>query len=362
MEDQLALILQNFHEATNLNLYVLNEKNKLAKKFVTPLAPDLSKDLVNKINQKNDLNFLLINNQSSIAQFAYQNYSIICWNSNFTISNGNNYDHLAPLLGWDRFIQNMNCLFFMIFKHWPEVNVEKKKFNIGENIYSPHQKKASYEGYLVECELMDIVSKGNINLYNQYFREFVEHANIGEFGQNKLRNAKDMAIAATTLYTRAAIRGGLPASEAYNLSDDIISHIEKDNVISNYYEYSRSIGEIFVNRVYRTKRLNITSTVYKAQEYIYSNFAKITSVKKIADNVGVSVSYLQHRFKNETGSSLIDFINQEKINFAKHELIFSENSIEEIANNSGFKNLSVFSSTFKKLEKRSPSNYRKEFK
>lgn len=363
MNDNLFKILQNYSEATDLNIYVFSSSMKLIRKFTTPLAPSFPDILLKKLEKRNDdLSLLLIRNRSSAGKIKYQNLSIIGWNANFTISNNSNYDRLAPLLGWDKFIQTMSCLYFMIFSRWPNISEETKKFNIGENLYSSNSKKASYKGYLVENELMDIVSKGNVKLYNNYFRNFVKNGNIGEFGQNKLRNEKDLAIAATTLYTRAAIKGGLAASEAYGLSDKIINQIEKDVIISNYFEYSRTIGEIFINRVYRVKRHNITSIVYKAQEYIYENLANITSVKEISDFLGISLSYLQHLFKKDTNVSIITFINKEKLNLAKHELIFSEKNIEDIANDVGFNNFSVFSRTFKSFEKISPLQYRKKFK
>lgn len=359
MNDELNDILQAFHDATDLNLYVFNDHEFLAK-FTAPLAPNIPIELIKKIKHEEDLNLMLINNQGSLGEFDYQNLHIFSWNSNFTISNGNNYDRLAPLLGWDKFVQSMKCLFWMIYNHWPHISEHNEKFAIGENIISSKQKKASYEGYLVECELMDAVSAGNLKQFNKIFRAFVKNGNLGNLTQSKLRNEKDMAIAATTLYTRAAIKGGMPASEAYSLSDQIINQIEKDSVISNYYEYSRAIGEIFINRIYRFKRQNITSVVFKAEEYIYNNFTTITSVEEIAQHIGVSVSYLQHLFKEQTKTSLLSFINQQKINLAKHELIFTNKTIEEISNETGFTSLSVFSSTFKRITGLSPSMYRKQ--
>lgn len=363
MNDNLYKVLKNFSEATDLNIYVFSNSRKLIGKFTTPLAPVFPDVLLKKLDKRNDdLSLLLIKNRSSTGKIKYQDLSIIGWNANFTISNNSNYDRLAPLLGWDKFIQTMRCLYFMIFDRWPNISKETKKLDIGDNLYSLSAKKASYKGYLVENELMDIVSKGNIKLYNKYFRNFVINGNIGEFGHNKLRNEKDLAIAATTLYTRAAIKGGLAASEAYGLSDKIINQIEEDVIISNYFEYSRAIGEIFINRVYRLKRNNITPLVYKAQEYIYENLVNIKSVKEIAESLGTSLSYLQHLFKKDTKVSLIKFINQEKLNLAKHELIFSEKKIEDIANDVGFNSFSVFSRTFKKIEKITPLQYRKKLK
>lgn len=360
MNNELFTILQTFHDATDLNIYVFSSDNKFIRNFTSPLAPQLSAKTIKKLNKKEELNLLLVDDQSSIGNFSYKNFVIVGWDSNFTMASGSNYDRLAPLLGFNKFVQNLKCLFFMVYNRWPKIDKRAQKITIGENIITKHSNQASYQGYRAEVDLMSAVATGNIYIFNKRFRDFVKYGNFGSFKQSKLRNEKDMAIAATTLYTRAAISGGVPIAEAYQLSDKIIIQIEKDRIISNYYEYSRAIGEIFVNRVSRFKRKNVNSIVFKAQEYIYNNFSTIKSVEEVARHVNISLSYLQHIFKAETHVSIVSFINENKIQLAKQELIFSNKSIEEIAHSVGFSSLSVFSNTFKKMEGISPQKYRKQ--
>lgn len=361
MDNDFQTILQTYHDATDLNLYVFNKQLDFVSKFTSPLAPNLPLEIIYSFKNanKNDLHLKLINNQSSVGFFLHNDLLIFGWNSNFTLASGTQYDRLAPLLGWNKFTQNMKCLFFMFYQRWPKTSNEKQKLDIGENIFTTQPTSASYKGYIAECELMAAVSAGNIALFNKRFRDFVKYGNLGSFKQSKLRNEKDLAISATTLYTRAAIKGGVSISEAYQLSDKIINQIEKDTIISNYYEYTRAIGEIFLNRVKRFKRQNVTSLVFQAQEFIYNNCSAIKSVNEVAQHLNISLSYLQHLFKKETGISLLTFINQNKIRLAKHELVFSKNSIEEIAYKTGFSSLSAFSSTFKRITHLSPLEYRK---
>lgn len=130
----------------------------------------------------------------------------------------------------------------------------------------------------------------------------------------------------------------------------------------NFYEYTRAIGEIFINRVTRTKRINLTSIVYKAEEYIYANFDHISSINEIAHSLHISESYLQHLFKKETGKSLVQFINYQKVQEAQHELIFTNKSVENIAYDLGFSNQGQLSTMFKKFTKLTPLQYRKQYK
>lgn len=363
IDKYLEEILNNFHRATDLNLYVFKNQYDQIRKYTSPLAPNFPLSLLKESdNTSNKLNLILFNNQCAMGFFNIKDLKIIGLNLNFTIANNKNYDRLAPLLGWNKFSQTMKCLYFMIFNNWPIITKSSETFPLGENISLDNKKKASYKGYLIETELMKSVSKGNLDEYNDNFKKFVKYGNLGTFGDNKLRNSKDMAIAATTLCTRAAVKGGVPVSEAFGLSDEIIKQIEKDTVISNYYEYSRAIGEIFVARVNRVKRNNITSIVYRAQEYIFSNLTSIKNISEIAAELNVSTSYLQHLFKKEKNSSLVTYMNQEKVNLAVHELIFTNKKVGEIAYNAGFSSTSLFSTTFKRFKGLSPLKYRKKFK
>lgn len=363
MNNDLQKILQLFHNATNLNLYIFDQKYKLVKQITTPLAPHFSEQILQQIKKsKDDINLFLITNHSSLGIIKYQKLKIVGWNTNFTISGKNNFSRKAPLLGYKQFSSLIKLLYFTLFNSWPKLPSPQKLILTGANISINDNSHHTYEGYLAERELMSAIAKGNLDLFNQRFRSFIMHGNFGSFSQNKLRNAKDLAISATTLYTRAAVYGGLPVTEAYELSDQIIKQIEQDKTILNYYEYSRAIGEIFINHVYRTKRTNLTSVVYQAQEYIAANFSKINNVNEIAKHLKISTSYLQHLFKKETDKSLIQYINEEKINQAKHKLIFSNKTIEEIAYELGYSNQSQLSTNFKKTTGTTPIAFRKQYK
>ena len=129
--------------------------------------------------------------------------SLVCWNSNFTIESNGNYDRLSPLLGYDQFREVMKCLYHLIYHKFPTIN--SAKIETGANLLTKSSTltTSSYEGYLSECKMLDALASGNINRFNYAFRVFVKNGNFGKFGQTKLRNEKDMAIVATTLYTRS---------------------------------------------------------------------------------------------------------------------------------------------------------------
>lgn len=185
---------------------------------------------------------------------------------------------------------------------------------------------------------------------------------FGTLASQEFRSKKNLTIASTTLFTRAAIKGGLSVVEAYTLSDQIILKTENEQVITNVYEYTRAIGEIFLRRVQRVKRKNLPTIIYQAQEYILSNLNRINKVDDVAQYLDISASYLMHLFKETTGQSLMAYVTRIKIDEAKRQLIFSNASLADIAYNLGFNSQSQFSRSFKDQVGQTPLTYRKQMR
>lgn len=83
------------------------------------------------------------------------------------------------------------------------------------------------------------------------------------------------------------------------------------------------------------------------------------SVDTLAEKACMSTSHFHKKFKNTLGVSPIDYINSEKIKFAK-KLIKEKNSfqISEIAYKSGFNNVRYFNRQFKKMELMTPLKFK----
>ncbi|MBR9914462.1 MAG: AraC family transcriptional regulator [Algicola sp.] len=86
---------------------------------------------------------------------------------------------------------------------------------------------------------------------------------------------------------------------------------------------------------------------------------KDMSVDLLAEKAYMSPSHFHKQFKNTLGVSPIDYINSEKIKFAK-KLIKEHKAylISEIAYKSGFNNTSYFNRQFKKMELMTPQQFK----
>lgn len=94
--------------------------------------------------------------------------------------------------------------------------------------------------------------------------------------------------------------------------------------------------------------------------YINQNYGDISTISQIADHFYISKFHLCRIFKNAMKVTVIEYLNQIRIKNACQILGFSRKGNEEIAELCGFHSVAYFSSVFKKITGKTPSEYRKE--
>ena len=100
--------------------------------------------------------------------------------------------------------------------------------------------------------------------------------------------------------------------------------------------------------------------VVEAKKWLHAHLADPVDVDKVAWHCHLSSSQLQRRFKQDTGYGIAEYWRMKKMQYAKYLLSFSCPSIEEIAFEIGYENLSAFSRRFSQVFGISPSQWRNE--
>lgn len=104
------------------------------------------------------------------------------------------------------------------------------------------------------------------------------------------------------------------------------------------------------------------TTIYAIKDFISRNYKNENlSVKDISEHVYLSSSYVCTLFKNETGSTLNQYLTEFRIEKAKAMLRDSRYKITDISSKVGYSDGNYFGKTFKKLVDLSPSEYRERF-
>ncbi len=181
----------------------------------------------------------------------------------------------------------------------------------------------------------------------------------GILAADQIRQVKNTFIVSTTLASRAAIRGGMTAEDAMQLSDAYIQKCEflnsPDRIINLQYHMILDFTEQ-VNTIRGGK--NTSKLIIAVSNYILHHLSDAITTEAIAKELFMSRSHLSHSFKAETGIALSDFIMQKKIDEAKKLLRHSDKSLSAISTYLGFSSQSHFSRVFKKYAAKNPSDYR----
>ena len=109
---------------------------------------------------------------------------------------------------------------------------------------------------------------------------------------------------------------------------------------------------------FKNDKLSISQ---KAILYIITNFRLQISLSDVADHVGFAPSYLSDMFKKQTGVGLKQYINSVRFEYARNLIMYSNLSITQICNDSGFEDYSNFIKRFKERYGMSPSKYRRNY-
>ena len=91
-------------------------------------------------------------------------------------------------------------------------------------------------------------------------------------------------------------------------------------------------------------------------EYIQQHYAENISLQDIAEAVQLSEGHTRKCFKQEIGTTVVDYLTEYRINRAK-ELIKNGERITSVYEKAGFTSSQYFSYVFKKYEGISPSEY-----
>ncbi len=98
--------------------------------------------------------------------------------------------------------------------------------------------------------------------------------------------------------------------------------------------------------------------VSKAIKYIQSNFNKDIKTTDLANHLGISSVYFQKIFHRTMNIKFNEYLNKQRIEYAKRLLLSSPYTLDQICGMVGYKNLPTFIYNFKKVANTTPSQYK----
>ena len=137
---------------------------------------------------------------------------------------------------------------------------------------------------------------------------------------------------------------------------------QKFLVISAFYNFFASVYEekqytpnIGSSVPSNDKSITMLKTILS---FLRENYDKPITLEMLSHTIQKSPKYLGTFFKNMTGKTPIEYLNEYRVEKAARKLRITDLSVTDIAFSSGFSDLSYFIKTFKKIKGISPGKYR----
>lgn len=99
--------------------------------------------------------------------------------------------------------------------------------------------------------------------------------------------------------------------------------------------------------------------INRAEQYIQTHYTSFITAQEVAEHIQISPNYFSTLFKQGTGRSFTEYINQLRIGNAKILLEETLLRVNEIADKVGYQEYKYFVEVFKKLTSLTPTQYRK---
>jgi YesN/AraC family two-component response regulator len=243
------------------------------------------------------------------------------------------------------------------------VDLLEKNIDQEQIIFQIQEEETEFYHHTYEEEraLLICVREGKVEeALQQNMRIDLETGKMSKVETSHWRSVVTVSIA---MCTRAAIEGGIPPKEAYQLSDFYLQKSDECKNMTELISLRNQAVRDLTERV-RKKKENRKKSNYveRSKDYISKHYREKIYLKDMSDEMGIGSAYLSHLFSKETGIRIQDYITQFRVDKAANLLTYSDESIAFIAEYVNFPSQSYFGSVFKKNKQMTPREYREKYK
>lgn len=177
---------------------------------------------------------------------------------------------------------------------------------------------------------------------------------------DSLREFKIVAFGSVFAAETTALKSSVSAAELGRIKQFYLDRIDASRsiddlrqlIISSLFEFTKCVKEHLYQKT-------DNPVIDRAINYIKANINSKLLIDDIAEGIRANAHYLFVRFKQETGKTMTQFINEEKIKKACYYLMFTDKSLAEISSYLSFSSQSYFQSIFKKVMGVTPTEWRR---
>jgi len=138
------------------------------------------------------------------------------------------------------------------------------------------------------------------------------------------------------------------------LSPVTIKHSIQGILLAMVHSGSDITASLNIKNSFNTDNIIIQNAI----NYIEENFNDSVSLTALSKHLHINASYLSKLFKDETGSTFKDFLNQTRISHAERLLLETNFSVSDVAAQCGYESGNYFGDVFKKAKGVPPIKFR----
>lgn len=212
--------------------------------------------------------------------------------------------------------------------------------------------------YQGEDALLEAITQGNPASALSVL-DSLGNVRFSEVSGNKLRDNQTRMISFNTLLRRTAYTAGVHPFYIDVISSNyarLIENATKEDEINDIIPY---MVRSYCDLVKKRSMALYSEPIRQILVTIDASIAGDLSLKRFANELFLNTSYLSSLFKKETGKTLTDYVNENRINTAKRLLKSTTLSIQAIAASVGIPDIHYFTRLFRRETGVSPREYRK---
>lgn len=219
--------------------------------------------------------------------------------------------------------------------------------------------------YVVEDQTTDAITEGDKAMLADTL-EIIELDKVLDYLKqdglvHELRNFKNHLIIVNTYCRIAAKNGGVLPLYLHLISERFSMLIEDAESVDYLREYVYySIYEEYCNAVADFSTSDYSSVMIDVVRYITENLTDNLTLTNIAEKFDMHPVHLARKFKQETGTTFISYVNVQRVYLAKYYFHLGKYQLSEVATLAGFNSHSYFTKVFKKTTGQTPTTYLKQ--
>ncbi len=251
-------------------------------------------------------------------------------------------------------------------KLWGNYTLKKKYLrnkNLSEFIYSEqtpeptkHSIETMEERYRDEALLMEYIAHGDSAAIDT-----MSHLNASDIKprlSDSIRDRKNLLIILNTICRKAAQSAYVHPIHLDEISRKFALKIESCTSVAQLEALEKEMTRKYCLLVQSYSLKDYSKPVQNIINYISFNLTADLSLNALSSEFALNNSYVSTLFKKETGTTLTNFVNNKRIDYAIYLLNTTKLPIQDISLQCGITDVNYFTKLFKKLKNMTPTQYR----